>query len=175
VTTPPFACVVADLPLKFGDTLPGAGRGAARHYDVMPTTAICRFALPAIADDAVLLCWRVAAMQQDALDVVKAWGFTLKSEIVWRKVTKNGKRWFGMGRYVRAEHETCLIAVRGRPQINCSSIRSVFDAPAGRHSEKPNEFYAIVERLCAGPRVELFSRRHRTGWTCLGNELEVAA
>ncbi len=171
----PFACIAADPPWKFGDKLPGAGRGAAKHYEVMDVAAIRRFELPPIAADAVLFCWRVAAMQQEALDVVTAWGFTVKSELVWRKVTKNGKRWFGMGHYVRAEHETCLIATRGRPEILNRSVRSTFDAPAGRHSEKPDEFFDIVRRLCGGPRVELFARRHRPGWTCLGNELAAAA
>lgn len=166
-----YACIAADPPWKFGDSLPGPGRGAAKHYDVMDSAGICNFALPPLADDAVLFCWRVASMQQEALDVVKAWGFVVKSELVWRKVTKNGKRWFGMGRYVRAEHETCLIATRGRPQILSHSIRSVFEAPAGRHSEKPDEFFRIVEELCPGPRVELFARRHRANWTCYGNEL----
>jgi N6-adenosine-specific RNA methylase IME4 len=170
-----FACIAADPPWKFGDKLPGDGRGAEKHYGVMDAADICRFALPPIADDAVLFCWRVAAMQQEALDVVKAWDFTLKSELVWKKLTKHGKRWFGMGRYVRAEHETCLIATRGRPQILDRAVRSVFEAPAGRHSEKPEEFFQIVERLCGGPRVELFARRHRANWTCYGNELTAEA
>jgi len=170
-----FPVLVADPPWKFGDSLPGAGRGAAKHYQCMPVDGICCFELPPLERDAVLFLWRVAAMQQEALDVVKAWGFTVKSELVWRKVTVGGKRWFGMGHYVRAEHETCLIATRGRPKILSRSVRSTFDAPAGRHSEKPDAFYEIVEKLCAGPYVELFARRHRANWTCLGNELQEAA
>jgi N6-adenosine-specific RNA methylase IME4 len=78
---------------------------------------------------------------------------------------------FGMGHYVRASHETCLICVRGKPTILDHTIRSRFRAPVGQHSEKPDRFYELVERLCPGPRVELFSRRARRGWTCLGNEV----
>lgn len=167
--------LVADPPWKFGDALPGPGRGAAKHYDVMDIDALCRFELPDLAADAVLFMWRVAAMQEEALRLVRAWGFTLKSELVWLKTTKNGKRWFGMGRYVRAEHETCLIATRGRPVIKSRSVRSTFAAEAGRHSAKPERFFEIVEQLCDGPYVELFARRHRPGWTCLGNELTKAA
>src|SRR5688572_18216608 len=117
-------------------------------------------------------------MQQYALDVVRFWGFEVKSEIVWLKKTEHGRRWFGMGRTVRAEHEVCIVATRGRPRVKNHSVRSTFvtdwsgiSAAAGRHSEKPEEFYNIVESLFDGPYVELFARRQRPGWTCLGNEV----
>lgn len=165
--------VVADPPWAFGDKLPGRGRGAAKHYRTLRTAEICAFDLPPIADDAHLFLWRVSAMQPDALAVVAAWGFTVKAEIVWLKRTRTGKRWFGMGRQVRMEHETCLVATRGRPSVQSRSIRSTFEAEADkhRHSAKPEAFYALVERLCLGPYVELFARRRRAGWTCLGDEV----
>ncbi len=163
--------LVADPPWQFGDKLPGKGRGADKHYPTMPTRDICRFPLPDLESDAYLFMWRVAAMQQDALDVAKAWGFTVKSEIVWRKVGRSGIVSFGMGRTVRGAHESCLVATRGRPTVRSRSIRSVFDAPRERHSKKPEAFYDIVEELVDGPYVELFARRVRQGWTCLGNEV----
>jgi N6-adenosine-specific RNA methylase IME4 len=51
------------------------------------------------------------------------------------------------------------------------NVRSSFEAPVGRHSEKPDESYELIERLAPGPYVELFARRKRPGWTCLGNEV----
>lgn len=161
----------ADPPWKFGDKLPGAGRGAARNYPVMDVGAIARFPLPVLADDCLLFLWRVSAMQEEALFVARAWGFTIKSEIVWEKVTKHGKPHFGMGRYVRASHETALIGVRGRVKVNDRAVRSRFAAAVGEHSEKPEAFYDLVERLSPGPYVELFARRHRKGWRCLGDQL----
>jgi N6-adenosine-specific RNA methylase IME4 len=163
--------LVADPPWKFGDKLPGKGRGAEKHYPCMSVDELVRFPLPPLADDCLLLLWRVAAMQQEALDVMRAWGFTLKSELVWIKETKTGKRHFGMGRYVRAEHEVCLIGVRGRVAVADRGIRSTFRAQVGRHSEKPGAFYELVERLHPGPYAELFARRARPGWDCHGNEL----
>lgn len=77
-------------------------------------------------------------------------------------------------RTLRAEHETCLVATRGKPKPLSRSVRSTFEAPAGRHSAKPDAFYKLVETLAPGPWVELFARRQRAGWTCYGNELEVA-
>lgn len=168
----PFRCVVADPAWQFGDKLPGPARGAEKHYSVMSAAAMAALMLPPIADDAHLFLWRVSAMQQEALDIVTAWGFVVKSELVWRKLTKTGKRHFGMGRHVRMEHEVCLIATRGRGAgILNRSTRSTFDAPVGRHSEKPDKFFDIVEALVPGPRLELFSRRQRPGWTCIGDEL----
>jgi N6-adenosine-specific RNA methylase IME4 len=182
VSRTPFRVIVADPPWKFGDKLPGRGRGAAKHYETMTAAeiadivvgrsalALCRRVMP-IADDALLFLWRVSAMVEEALSVVRAWGFVPKTELVWRKLTASGKRWFGMGRTLRAEHETCIVATRGRPTIRSHSVRSVFDAVAGRHSEKPPEFFELVERLSDGPYLELFARSRRRGWTTLGNQL----
>jgi len=165
--------LIADPPWPFGDKLPGKGRGAEKHYDLLSVKDICEFPIPPMHEDAYLLLWRVSSMQQEALDVAKAWGFEIKSELVWRKLTKTGKRHFGMGRTVRLEHEVCLIGKRGRPETKVKNVRSTFEAKVGRHSEKPDEFYKIVEELFWGPYVEIFARRRREGWHCYGNELEV--
>ena len=168
----PFETICADPPWLFGDRLPGNGRGAAKHYASMTVEDICRFPLPPLAKDCRLFLWRVASMQEEALLVARVWGFRIKAEIVWKKLTKTGKRHFGMGRTVRMEHETCLIGVRGSPPILFRRERSILEAHVGRHSEKPEEVYDLVERLSPGPYVELFARRSRPGWTCLGNEVE---
>jgi N6-adenosine-specific RNA methylase IME4 len=179
VMTESFRVIVADPPWPFKDKLPGRTRGAARHYSCMSVEDICRFPLPLLADDAVLLLWRVAAMQQEALDVIRMWGFKpVKTEIVWLKKSVNGSRWFGMGHILRAEHEICLVGTRGHPQVLNHSTRTTFmtdftglSAAVGRHSEKPERFYTIIESLFAGPYAELFARRQRPGWTCLGLEV----
>lgn len=181
----PFNIVAADPAWLFSDALPGAKRGASSNYQCLTVDELCRLELPPIADDALLFLWRVSAMVPAAYRVVHAWGFVDKSELVWRKLTKKGKRWFGMGRYVRAEHETCIIAARGRFAVDTAVMpRSVFDAPEDDepsvfeavchgHSKKPDEFYAIAERI-GGPdarRLELFARAERTGWTCIGDQV----
>lgn len=167
----PYSLIICDAPWKFGDKLPGKTRGAERLYPCMTVAELMRFPLPPIADNALMLFWRVASMQQEALDVVRAWGFVVKSEIVWNKLTVNGKQHFGMGRYVRASHEVALVCTRGRPLIKSRSIRSTFSAPVGAHSQKPEIFYSIAEALCDGPRLELFARRRRDGWDAVGNQI----
>lgn len=120
----------------------------------------------------VFFLWTVAAMPEEGYSTMRAWGFRPVGEIIWVKQTTKGKPWFGMGRTVRAAHERCIIGARGKPQVLSRSVRSVFTAEAGRHSEKPEEFYRIVEELSPGPYLELFGRRRREGWTVLGDELD---
>lgn len=166
-----FKVITADPPWSFGDKLPGKGRGAEKHYPVMTVDEVCQFNVPPTEPDAWLFMWRVSSQVEEAYRVVRAWGFTPKSEIVWEKVTRFGNPWFGMGRYVRASHETCIVAVKGKPKPRSASVRSRFSAVAREHSAKPVEFYDIVEKLSEGPYCELFSRSLRQGWTQFGNEV----
>lgn len=179
----PFRVIVADPPWKFGDKLP-AIRGAESHYPCMKTEDLCKLDLPPIADNALLFLWKVAALTEDALNVMHMWGFTMKTEIVWVK-TKKGLEFdeaesvddlsFGMGRYTRAAHETCLVGARGKALelVKNHSIRSVFFAPRQDHSRKPDIFYDLVEGITGGegPYLELFARRRRAGWVGMGDEL----
>jgi N6-adenosine-specific RNA methylase IME4 len=166
-----YRVLVVDCPWQPDDQLADSIRGAATQYETLNVEQLKRFPLPPMYEDSTLFFWRLASMQREALDVIDYWDYDVKSELVWKKLTKTGKRHFGMGRQVRMEHEVCLIATSGRPETLDKSIRSVFEARVGRHSEKPEEFYRLVERLKEGPYCELFARRLRDGWTCLGNEV----
>lgn len=167
--------LVADPPWAFNDRLPGPTRGAAKNYRVMTLAEICAFPLPAMEPHAWLFLWRVSSQVEAAYQVVRAWGFIPKTELVWEKLTVGGKPHFGMGHYLRASHETCIVAVRGAPKPRRRDVRSRFSGPVGGHSEKPEAFYAIVETLAEGPYVELFARRRRAGWFCFGDQLPAEA
>lgn len=167
-----YRTIVADPPWPFKDKLPGNGRGAARNYQMMAMTDIYDYELPDVARDARLFLWTVAAMPEDGFKTMRSWGFRPTCEIIWVKQTSGGKVWFGMGHTVRAAHERRIIGVRGRPEVLSRSVRSVLHAKAGRHSEKPEEFYKLVEALSPGPYLELFGRAERAGWTVLGDEVE---
>ncbi len=188
-----YVCIVADPPWAPKDKLPGPSRGAARQYPVMKTTEISgladvnvagelRIYREAVAGDAILFLWRLSSMQSDALAVAQSWGFVVKSDVVWQKLTKNGLPWFGMGRTVRASHETCLICVRGRASkvIRAKNVRSTFSAPVpvgpdGKyiHSAKPDAFFDAVVMPLVGDvkRLEIFARSRRAGWDAIGNQL----
>lgn len=184
-----LSVLVADPSWKPKDSL--GKRGAAAHYRCMRTDDICSMPLAVERNvgPAVLFLWLLESMQEDALLVVRSWGFVPKTSIVWDKVTKTGKPFFGMGRYTRSAHERCIIATRGtwtqcRPAVR--NIRSRFTAPViykpnGKpwHSAKPHAFYAIVDAMYPhADKHEMFARTVRPNWNQSGHELgkfEVAA
>lgn len=173
----PFRVIVADNPWKFRTTLPGPKRSAHRHYRCLTVSELMRFPLPAIADDATLVLWRVGGMQAEALKVIEAWGFEEPyGEIVWIK-TKAGHRptsdvRIGMGYAQRNAHEVALTCKRGKgaPVLSHSEDSLVF-APREDHSEKPQAFYDKVRRLFAGPYFDLFARQLRPGWVAFGDQI----
>jgi N6-adenosine-specific RNA methylase IME4 len=167
--------LVADPPWNFKDKLPGETRGAVCRYQVQTLKQILRFPLPPIADTAILFLWRVSSQVEEAYAVCRTWGFVPKTEIVWNKTTKLGLQHFGMGHYVRAAHESCIVATRGSFKVSDRSVRSTFGAAVGEHSEKPDAFFELVERLVGGARegamCEMFGRKVRPGWHVYGNEI----
>ena len=181
-----FNLVVADPPWTFDDQLPGPGRRAAKHYDTMTVAEIA--ALPVrdvIAKDAALLLWVPSAVIRDGLAVAHAWGFVEKQTWTWVKLRK-GKTEnttgeipdvtvddlaFGMGRYARNCHEIALLCVRGRMPPTVRDVRTVFFSPSLRHSEKPECVQDALDRMYPDARrLEMFARRRREGWLCVGNE-----
>jgi len=82
---------------------------------------------------------------------------------------------FNLGRTFRQTHELCLIGTRGKVSklLKNKSQRSVFVGPAlPIHSEKPEELQDRLEKMYPGVKsLEMFSRRLRPGWTCVGLEL----
>lgn len=170
--------LVADPPWLFGDKLP-RDRGASTRYPCLSFEQLCDFPIPDVGADAILFLWKVEAIAETAYRLAHAWGFTPKAALVWQKLTTNGLDHFGMGRYTRGSHETCIIAARGRAFPDFKGQRSTFRArtpfdEGGKveHSAKPDEFYAIVERMYPSAiKHELFARTVRPGWQQHGNEL----
>jgi N6-adenosine-specific RNA methylase IME4 len=122
----------------------------------------------------LLAMWHVAPMPQEAIDLCRAWGFTLKTMkgFTWHKLTKNGLSHFGMGHYTRANTEDCLFAVKGKPIIKSHSVRQFIEAKIRAHSQKPDEIRGQLVQLCGDvPRVELFARQKFDGWDSWGNEV----
>lgn len=174
-TPAPFRVIVADPPWAFGDALSMSKvkRGAAANYDTLSTAEIAALPVAQLAaDDSVLVLWRPSALAGDALRVMGAWGFRQVGEVVWRKVKESGVLHFGMGRLTRATKEIAFVGVRGSPYslVRDHSVRDTFDAPPMPHSAKPECVQDAFERMLPGPHLELFARRHRPGWMCVGNQ-----
>jgi N6-adenosine-specific RNA methylase IME4 len=174
-----YACLLADPPWQF---INRTGKVAPEHrrlsrYGTMNVDAISALPIADIcAPTAHLYLWVPNALLPDGLRVMAQWGFQYKSNIVWRKIRKDGgSDGRGVGFYFRNVTEVILFGVRGknartlqpgRTQVNYLETRK------REHSRKPDEIYPIIEACSPGPRLELFARGTRPGWTVWGNEAE---
>jgi N6-adenosine-specific RNA methylase IME4 len=128
---------------------------------------------PLAADACVLFLWGTWPHLPAALAVIDAWGFTYKTGAFdWIKQNSDGTGLHtGMGYWTRSNSEFVLLATKGEPMRLAADVHQVVMAPVGEHSAKPEEVRCRIERLVAGPYLELFARRVVPGWTCWGNEI----
>jgi len=117
-------------------------------------------------DDCHLYLWAINPMLSEAFEVMESLGFKYKTCVTW--VKSNG---FGTGHYFRGQTEHILFGVRGKMDTLRNDQASYFEAPRGKHSEKPGEFYDMVESMSPGPRIRMFARSNREGWVSWGNEV----
>ena len=153
----------------------GKSRSAENHYDTMDQEAIKGLGVHIArlaAKDCALFLWCVMPQIPEALKVIEAWGFTYKTAgFIWAKLNKSGEGYFtGMGYWTRANAELCILATRGAPTRLNADVPQLIVAPVGEHSRKPDETRGRIERLVAGPYLELFARQRVDGWTVWGNQ-----
>jgi len=171
-----YKIIYADPPWSYRDKGNAGKRGACHKYQVMTLDDIKALPVNEIADDDCLLAmWWVPVMPLEALAVVEAWGFKLKTMkgFTWHKRTKNGRSHFGMGHWTRSNTEDCLFATRGHPKRIDAGVRQFVDALIGGHSVKPwTVRKRLVQLMGDEPRIELFARERHVGWDAWGNEIE---
>lgn len=164
-----YRTIVADPPWPSMHQRSTYHRGKPeRHYSTMTVDDICALDVDVVAaEDAHLWLWGVNRLMEDAYCVVRAWGFTPMSLLTWCKPGP------GMGYYLRTNTEHCIFATRGRPMVpEVKPTSSWFEWPRGRHSEKPDAFFDVVETVSPSPRLEVFSRKCRDGWDGWGDEAQ---
>ena len=161
-----YRAILADPPWRFETWAGGNDRAPDRHYPTLSLTAIELMPVMNIAaDDAALFLWVTSDNLRHAQRVMRHWDFELVSTaFVW---VKEGPP--GLGYWTRKGSEICLLGTRGRPKRLARDVPEVIRAPRGRHSEKPAEIHARIERLVPGPYIELFARARREGWDAWGN------
>lgn len=174
-----YNTIYADPPWQFQNR---TGKVAPEHkrlkrYETMTLKDIKELPVPEICDEkAHLYLWVPNALLPEGLEVMDAWGFEYKANIVWEKVRKDG--WpdgRGVGFYFRNVTELLLFGIKkksspnrtlqpARSQVNL--IRTI----KREHSRKPDEIIPIIEACSQGPRIELFARGVRDGWDMWGNQ-----
>jgi N6-adenosine-specific RNA methylase IME4/DNA-binding CsgD family transcriptional regulator len=166
--TQTYPVIYADPPWRY-EHARTENRAIENHYPTMTIEEICALPVNKIAaDDAVLFLWATSPKLEESMRVISAWGFIYRTSIVWDKEI------MGPGYYARQQHELLLIAKRGNPPMPKEEdrIRSVVRIRrSSEHSEKPCEFYEIIERMYPEfDRLEMFARTQRPGWAAWGNQ-----
>lgn len=166
VLTPPgkYRTILADPPW---DVHQKGRYGAGEHYDLMTLDQIAQLPVGDLAtDDAHLWLWVTNATLRAGYDIAESWGFTVKSPLTWIKFR------LGLGPYLRNSTEHLLLCTRGTAPVRFKSQPTWLAAPVQDHSHKPEEQYAVIERISPGPYLELFARRPQPGWHAWGNQIE---
>lgn len=173
-----FGTILADPPWRFSNR---TGKMAPEHkrlnrYETLTVKEIRELPVKDVtADQAHLYLWVPNALLQEGLEVMKAWGFTYKTNIIWHKIRKDGgPDGRGVGFYFRNTTEMVLFGVKGhlrtfnpgRRQVNIIKTRK------REHSRKPDELYQLIEACSPDPYLELFARGNRRKWIQWGNEVE---
>lgn len=154
-------------------------RGADRHYPLMSVQEIQNLGSDVralAAPDSFLFLWVTNNYLGAGLETVGHWGYRYVTNAVWVKPS------VGLGHYFRGQHELLLLGIRGQPayskrpanqgsQAGRKVHPSVIQAPKQAHSQKPEAAIDIIQTFSDGPYLELFARRHRMGWDCMGNEV----
>lgn len=167
-----FSFIMADPPWRFYNySERGVRKNPVWHYDCMPLQEIMDLPIARLAaKDCMLWLWATNPMLPQALETLKAWGFSFKTAGHWVKRTKTGKLAFATGYILRSAGEPFLIGTIGRPKTT-RSVRSVIEGTIREHSRKPEEAYDAAERLMPNVhRLDLFSRETRPGWVGWGRE-----
>jgi len=161
-----YRVIYADPPWNYNDK--GTHGSAHPHYDTMTLEALCALKVATLAHESgcFLWMWTTWPMIREKAPhaVLEAWGFRWAGEIVWNKVA------FGVGRWFRLQTEILVLGVRGDVKLLENDQRGYLEKRRSRHSVKPEEARAIIERLCEGPYIELFARRSAKGWDRWGDE-----
>ena len=179
-----YGALLADPPWKFETwgSQDNATTDVNRHYSTMSIDEISAFPVAAIAaKDCVLFMWICWPTMHRAIGIMESWGFTYKTcAFAWMKANGSQVDMFsddipvqiGTGYWNRSNSEVCLLGTRGQPKRINSDVRQGIIAPRREHSRKPDGIHERIERLVAGPYLELFARQQRPNWTVWGNQTD---
>lgn len=168
-----YGLIYCDPPWQYDFALTD-NRKIENHYPTMNQEELLAFPMAEkfAAGDAMIFMWAVSPRLPQAIELLTAWGFEYITNMAWVKDK------IGMGYHARAQHELLLIGRHGNvpPPAPANRFSSVIFGERGQHSRKPDEAYVRIEEgYPTLPKIEVFARNDRAGWTSWGNQLAVAA
>jgi len=165
-----FKTIVADPPWTYNNKNTGGSMksGSSAKYSTMSIEKICNMPVKNISDkDSCLFLWATTPLLPEAFEVMKAWGYKYKTAIYWRKIMS-----LGMGYWWRGQVELCLFGIRGKIKAFRCQKCNIIQSKVRKHSQKPEEFFELIEPVVPAPRIELFARERRKGWASLGFDID---
>lgn len=163
-----FPVLLCDPPWQYDFPISDSRR-IENQYPTMSIDEICNLPVSEICtDDAIIFLWSPPSFIHKGLRVLSAWGFDFRTTMVWVKPS------IGPGQWVRQRHELILIGIKGNIPTPRGEDKpdSVIEAPREEHSKKPDIIYDIIEKMYPElPKIELFCRKPRNGWSAWGNEI----
>lgn len=166
-----FGTIIADPPW---DYLPTSRQESLRgytdrHYEPLSTDELCALPVGDLASDrSVLLLWTTFPFIADAQRIIAAWGFEYVTGLAWVKADpRTNVVGYGVGYWFRGAVELVLVGKR-RASYRSQWVGLIH--PGLEHSRKPASLHQLAEATYPGPRLELFAREQRPGWTTLGDE-----
>ena len=170
-----YKIILCDCPWTYNDKKNNDPKMGGITYPVMSLVDIKELPVNKIADkDCALFFWATMPLLQEALDVIKAWGFSYRTcAFVWVKQNPKGYGIYsGLGHWVNGNAELCLFAKKGKPVRQAKNVKQIILAPRSRHSQKPKEVHTRIVNLIGDlPRIELFAREKTVGWTSVGFDI----
>ena len=172
-----YRTIYADPPWQFQNR---TGKVAPEHkrlcrYSTMKLDEIKQLPIAEVADEKChLYLWVPNALLPEGLEVMKAWGFDYKTNIIWEKVRKDGfPDGRGVGFYFRNVTEILLFGIKGKDNRTLQAGRTqvnLIRSMKREHSRKPDEFIDLIQNCSPAPYLELFARGDRSNWDMWGNQ-----
>lgn len=161
-----YQVIYADPPWKYNFSKDNADK-IENHYQTMELEDIKKLTIHS-DENCVLFLWATAPKLKEALEVMEAWGFTYKTNLVW------DKQWIGMGYWFRGNHELLLVGTKGKfsPPPQKMLVDSVLRVKRREHSRKPDQIRTLINKWFPDlDKLELFARQRFEGWNYFGEEV----
>lgn len=165
-----YRAAVIDPPWAYRQKRTGGSMNSAANqkYDTMSIEDICAMPIRDImARDSVIFLWAtVPTLHEYPFRALEAWGYKYKTAIVWRKIMSRG-----LGYWTRGQVELLMIATRGKVKAFRCQRPNFIQSKARQHSQKPEEAWELINAALPAdlsPRIELFAREEREGWSSWG-------